>query len=604
MEIFPGLKVSGTVSYNGAGLPRVFVYGGALGRTTTDNFGRFVFPDVTPGTEFAITPRRGAFQFDPQVVVGTAQASKVLSFEASLSNDIDGDGLDIADDYDDDGDGLTDIEEVLFGTDPLSFDSDGDGVSDGQEKIDGSNALDPGSYVARRSRTLCSEWNGFFGGMFNVLEHVNYSSASLAIESTLFDRHGSAHAIESFVITEAGQRDLMVHDMRGWTENSYGKVCSHVVNGRGGDLDGNMVYYKVRNQSPMQPQRQPHQQFDFAFSLPLSTGDKEIQLVSYNNFQPSFDPEDQANLVANWIKLVNLEASTEKGTLIFYAQDGTELSSERVIISAGERRDFSAHQLGQNRVGLLEWRPDSPSARFLLRNARYLYDNPTMTPTFDTAFQLTGNNGSGSLLVAPLDTDNQSAILEVTNVVGTTVSVNINIYSKDGGLLRVEEFRLGPYASRHVITDEILQGDQGTATIKGSALSSLTARVMQYGRESGGGIQYMYGILAKEALGTTLRGSYNTFLDQRCTLLLANALNIDTLANISVIRSDGTPLVSGEEVLISAHGLYEYNLCSQDEPDHYGIVIVQTSQPNSVAGTVVRQGGNGNTYRFPTPLRQ
>jgi hypothetical protein len=49
------------------------------------------------------------------------------------ASDMDGDGLINAVDTDDDGDGLTDVEEAALGTNPLAFDTDGDGVSDAFE---------------------------------------------------------------------------------------------------------------------------------------------------------------------------------------------------------------------------------------------------------------------------------------------------------------------------------------------------------------------------------------------------------------------------------------------------------------------------------------
>ena len=46
-------------------------------------------------------------------------------------------------DTDCDGDGLTNQEESLIGTDPNLADTDGDGVIDGQETMDGTDPLDP-----------------------------------------------------------------------------------------------------------------------------------------------------------------------------------------------------------------------------------------------------------------------------------------------------------------------------------------------------------------------------------------------------------------------------------------------------------------------------
>ena len=60
--------------------------------------------------------------------------------------DSDGDGEGDACDIDDDGDGLPDDFENLFGTDPLERDSDGDGEGDATEYNNGYDPTDPGSF--------------------------------------------------------------------------------------------------------------------------------------------------------------------------------------------------------------------------------------------------------------------------------------------------------------------------------------------------------------------------------------------------------------------------------------------------------------------------
>src|SRR5439155_11550215 len=44
---------------------------------------------------------------------------------------------------DSDGDGLSDAQEILLGTDPFNPDTDGDGFADGVEVASGSDPLDP-----------------------------------------------------------------------------------------------------------------------------------------------------------------------------------------------------------------------------------------------------------------------------------------------------------------------------------------------------------------------------------------------------------------------------------------------------------------------------
>lgn len=61
-----------------------------------------------------------------------------------------GDGTTLDGDVDSDGDGLTNREEMNYGTDPLNIDTDDDGISDKVEVALGSSPLHPMSVVLRR----------------------------------------------------------------------------------------------------------------------------------------------------------------------------------------------------------------------------------------------------------------------------------------------------------------------------------------------------------------------------------------------------------------------------------------------------------------------
>jgi hypothetical protein len=492
-------------------------------------------------------------------------------------------------DTDSDGNGVADCISA-------NLHSDGDEVSDLQEQVDGTNPNDRGSVLSVLSTTLCSEWNGFLGGMWNIMEHVNMSNTAVNVQSTLYSINGEPEGITNFSIPAGAQFDLLAHDMPGWKLDSYGKICSTVNSGNAGDLDGRMVYYKALDTGG--------NAYDFAFAMPFLNGTSGKQFVPFNTFQPSLDPDDSQNLVANWIQLTNLETSTQQGTLRFYGQNGVELGVPvRVSLLPGARQDFSGHQFGPNLVGIIGWQADNTAAKFQLRNVRYFYDNAASQNSFDTAFQLEGLVGTGELIAVPLDTSLASAIIEVANVATIAQDITIDVYRSDGTLLESFGLNLPPLGSSHLITDSILNGQKGIATIKGSLANGVVAVAMQYGRTPSVGIKYVYGIPARQALGSTLRSSYNTFLNQACRLLLVNPLSAAQKATIRMIRYDATQVLSDEPVVVPGHGLIDYDLCGNESPKNYGVVTVETGTPNSLFSNVVRIGNNNN-YRFPTPTRQ
>jgi YD repeat-containing protein len=82
---------------------------------------------------------------------------------------------------DSDGDGLSDAQEILIGTDPFNPDTDGDGFSDGVEVASGSDPLDPNCTPLN-----CRLYGEVESASFSLIDTVALISAPHEADSALF----------------------------------------------------------------------------------------------------------------------------------------------------------------------------------------------------------------------------------------------------------------------------------------------------------------------------------------------------------------------------------------------------------------------------------
>lgn len=135
--------------------------------------------------------------FDLMAVVTLTDANEVNPADNSayikdffVDYDTDGDGVGNTEDIDDDNDGLSDKEEEILGTHPLKIDSDGDGISDGKDTNptvnDNETAIFTGSDLAN---TKNSESGIILGNSAsnenNGEENGNIEKADLESENSL-----------------------------------------------------------------------------------------------------------------------------------------------------------------------------------------------------------------------------------------------------------------------------------------------------------------------------------------------------------------------------------------------------------------------------------
>jgi len=570
------VTLSGKITAGGVPLVNVDVYGGILGHAYTNASGNYTFSGVKFNTPVSLAPRLTGYTFTPSTAFVIANNSWINNFTATIS-------------------------ATSVNSQDGNLDSDGDGVTDAQEARDGTNPNDRGSASQTLGNELCAEWNGFLGGMFNILEHTNLSSTPLDVKTTLYAQDGSAQGSYSFSLSAQSEYDVLVHDLNGWKQNSYGRVCSK-QSGNSGDLDGRMVYYKPDYSSGSSLD---DVKFQFALAMPFLSGIQGSQFVSFNTFPPGLAAGDELKFVANWLQVTNQSATAQSGALFFYDEKGALLGSDEFNVKAGARQDFSAHRFGRYRVGLVELRPAEASAKFQFRNVRYVYDNAGSKDSFDTAFQLEGAVGSGELLSAPVDTrKNSSSVLELANTTDAPANVIVKVYKQDGTLARSFEdapVSLKAHATNHIILSNFLTNDVGIVTVKSDTAASVIATVMEYGRKSDGSITNMYGIRALEAHGSTLRGSYNTFLKQDSVLWIVNPSDENESASLSMTRPGTQALIDNKTVNIPARGLLVVDLNKYDRANVYGTVTVTASHAHTLNSWVTR--AKGDEFVVPTPVR-
>ena len=570
------------------GMPLV-VIGGADAADFTVTSGPAALIGATSTTTFDIT-------FDPSstgVKMATVTIANDDGDENPYTFSIQGNGLV----GDSDGDGLTDAEEMVLGTDPNNPDSDGDGTPDGQEVTDGSDPLDGSSVIFNLTDNFCAEWNGFIGQTINIAEFVNLTTSNRQVDLTLFDFFGAAQGTTSTPILPGAQSDVLVHDMTGWSTDSIGTVCADVVDPgtmmeMAGDVDGRMLHYHPDGIGG----------FDYVIAMPFENAKTGPVFAQYNTFHPSLDPADAGFFAANWFTVVNAEMTSQSGMLFVYGSDGSVVANATITLAGGERIDVGIHEFGANQVGVVEWRPSDSTAGFRVRLNRYVYTGPTPFAPVLEAVSLPADKGSAQTRLAPADTRGLTSVVEVSNTGAAATDVNIVANDAAGTEVLNTTVNLLGFGTQHIILDGSLVSALGQVSVQAAMGGQVVSTVMQYGRTATAGVDNLYNVPTEQALGTDLQGSYNTFLNQSCDLLVVNATSTAENITIDATRFDGTPVITAQAETVPANGVFEFDLCAVEGPDVFGQVEVTPTNASSVIGTVVRQG-SGDSYRISTPLR-
>jgi len=478
-------------------------------------------------------------------------------------------------------------------------DTDGDGVSDAQEAIDGTNSLDPGSFKMRLDNPVHTLWNGFLE-MVNIIELVNPSaSRTTTVNVELFRIDGSFGSAQSITIAPGSQFDLVLNSMTGFEANSYGVVRMSYS----GQLDGRVSYYRSN----------PTGSYDFAYSVPLESASFGETAVGFNTFQPSQNGADALNQVYNWLTVVNLSSTTKNFTVYTYSQSGDLLAERDISLPGFGRTDMDGgHGLaGPSVVGLHRVVPEDDSSEYIAQLIRYGSNAPAggVATGFDFAFPLVARAGNGEVQMAPISSFlGEENWVEVSNASGRPVEVAVEFFSLNGDRVFNTSVSIPAYGQYNFPTAGLLPDtDTGFARIVPSRPNSVIAQTMSYFRsETTGSMQGMFGSNARETLDSTLTGSYNLFLGMQNFLRVSNTSDSQIEVTIEVVTDRGTRVTT---YVFPPRFSWDFSLHDATDfgtsPDTYGFVRVSASQSGVVLSELIRRklDGQGTDFVFPTSIR-
>ncbi|MCB0323093.1 MAG: S8 family serine peptidase [Bdellovibrionales bacterium] len=473
------------------------------------------------------------------------------------------------------------------------IDSDGDGVDDEQEVSDGTDPYDSGSFLPNISSPVYTVWNSFLR-MTNILELTNPTPTDTTARVTLYGIDGSIAAQRTVNIPAEDQFDLIVNELDGFVENSYGILKIEFD----GFIDGRVSYYRPTPSGT---------EFEFAFGVALANASKGTTAVGFNTFQPSFDATEQEHEVANWLSIINLAREEKIYTVLTYDQNGTLLQSRQVTVSGLGRSDIDGgHGIaGRNVVGMHKIVPSDASAQYIAQLIRYGGNAAQgIAPSaYRFAFPLVARAGNGRQQLLPISRQfGESNWVELVNTLEIAVPCELTFWSNDGVALRNEQIELAPHAQQHFDASALLEaGQSGMVSVNPQVPNSIVTQSMFYFRDSNGRIEAMYGSQAREAAIGKLAGSFNLYLGMQNWLRVANPSSNPITIRIAVNNPTGT---IEQSVTLSGHAsktIAIHGTEFQTLADTYGRVVLSSTGNAGLLAELLRLRTVGTIVDFAAP---
>ncbi|MFN8392383.1 MAG: transglutaminase domain-containing protein [Bdellovibrionota bacterium] len=461
------------------------------------------------------------------------------------------------------------------------LDEDRDGVANCVELADRTDPCDSGSFVQKLLPTSCAGANGFLSQV-NIATVVNKLSQPLGFHVEYRDSDGVLRGALDFSLPPLLKRDLLVNEM-GLKPDSYGTVCVSAQTPVSGAWSGGLTLYKAHFPDGIHPPPGFGGEFDFALYYPFENPQTGSGALTLNTYSIG---TDGLGLVANWVRVSDGDAGDGlplSGRVRFYDQTGKLSADDSVSLPDGGRVDLPAHErIGPNAVGLAEFVPDDPQAKFYFEASRYFYDGVgAASKNFHTAYTIPRRPLTGAAVTARTPVrPNEMSVIELVNGSANAVAASVRLFGAGGATVGAESAFIPPKGSSHRILLDIA----GTANVETAEVSgppeAIGATTISYAFDKSGKLLYGYAHPFTESGGALQFTEFNSFIQHTNTLELSNTLDQPVDLSVRVLGFDNSVLNEFATTLAPrANSSLNVNV----PKDTYGTVVVDTG---SVVGVI------------------
>lgn len=601
-------NLSGVIrDVDGNRLSGVNVDGGALGGRTTNATGLFDFSAVTAGTNYSISFSDPGYAFSTEV--GTLTADTVLNvtgLSAGLSvtgrvtmSNIDRTpmlGVTVTDGTTTtltDANGDYSLVGVASGANIRAYQA-GFSFEDPSTGADTGVAFDgeinfvgtPGLAVDGLS-TSYTGWSTFLG-MVPILELSNDQARAEIFNIRLVSAVGAELERIQVSLNAYEKRDIIITEILP-TESQYGIV---EVSTAASDYSGRVTQYRSNISGEV----------EFATSTELTLGMTGESYVAFNTYQPSLNPEDEGNIVANWLSILNLSSEIQAFQIRRYRSDGELVRDDVFYVAAMGRADLDAGHLQSEarQAGFVVVEPIDPTAKYISFLTRYGEESVEAfgVEYYYFATSLMAKQPSMQNLYVPISNLNfGQSWLEISNVSDALEEISLEVVAEDGSQRSIETFGLPGKTQRHfnagILLDERSYGYIRLSTVSGR---KVVVHTITYHADVTGRVGAVSSSVGEDVFGDTTNQSFNTFLDTGNWLKLSNVSNSfeDVVVNSPVGGTQTYRISPRVSILVPVFST-ELDIAS----DSYGEVIVDSGSYGSILGEIVRTGGARATDDVP-----